>query len=122
MIIFKGISIKNICYVRTRRTMSGGFRTTEEREKTNLRLKYNSLKCDEATHKAYAFDEQHVPKKVHRFYFVKFLPYEDPKLRARIEDAENQITRLGQEKSRISQNITGKMVRKFGTNEVFFFF
>ena len=71
----------------------------------------------EPTHKN-AAEERLVPKKVHQFYFVKFSPYEDPQLKARIEESAKIISKIGPEKLRIYEKIQERQV--FGLSAVFF--
>ena len=76
-------------------------------------LKSSTLEGDEP--RRYPDDERLVVrKKAHRFYFVKFRPYEDPQLKAKIEEAEKLISEIDQEKAQIFAKILERQVHKFG--------
>ncbi|KAF9590003.1 hypothetical protein IFM89_030153 [Coptis chinensis] len=55
-----------------------------------------------------AVDEWPEPKKVHSFYFVKVRPYEDPKLKIKIDQAEKEIQKKNQARFQLTEAIKAK--------------
>ncbi|XP_052178412.1 proton pump-interactor 1-like isoform X1 [Diospyros lotus] len=55
-----------------------------------------------------AVDEWPAPKQIHSFYFVKYRSYEDPKLKAKLEQADKEIQKKTQARSQILEKLRGK--------------
>eukprot|EP00262_Sarcandra_glabra_P007569 TRINITY_DN20461_c0_g1_i1.p1 TRINITY_DN20461_c0_g1~~TRINITY_DN20461_c0_g1_i1.p1 ORF type:complete len:616 (+),score=169.98 TRINITY_DN20461_c0_g1_i1:180-2027(+) len=55
-----------------------------------------------------AVDEWPEEKRIHSFYFVKYRSYEDPKLKAKIEQFEKELQKKNQERFQINEAIKAK--------------
>lgn len=55
-----------------------------------------------------AVDEWPAPKQIHSFYFVKFRPYDDPKLKVKIDQADKELQRKSQARFQIIEAIKAK--------------
>ncbi|XP_038985151.1 proton pump-interactor 1-like [Phoenix dactylifera] len=55
-----------------------------------------------------AVDEWPAPKQIHTFYFVKYRSYEDPKLKAMIEQADKEIQKKNQARFQITEALKAK--------------
>lgn len=55
-----------------------------------------------------AADEWPTPKQIHSFYFVKYRSYEDPKLKAKIEQVDKEIQKKNQARFRITEALRAK--------------
>ncbi|GFS41321.1 hypothetical protein Acr_00g0073730 [Actinidia rufa] len=70
------------------------------------------------------FDGLRVPKKIHKYYFVKFPAYKNPSLKIRIEDAEKIVQRENQARASIDENLKEKKIKRLcyriqhGTNSL----
>ncbi|XP_072965648.1 proton pump-interactor BIP131-like isoform X2 [Typha angustifolia] len=53
-------------------------------------------------------DEWPAPKEIHTFYFAKYRSYEDPKLKAKIEQADKEIQRKNQARFQITEALREK--------------
>lgn len=59
-----------------------------------------------------AVDEWPAPKQIHSFYFVRFRSYEDPKLKAKTDQAEKEIEKKNQARSQLTDTLRAKRVQK----------
>lgn len=59
-----------------------------------------------------AVDEWPAPKQIHYFYFVRFRLYEDPKLKAKIEQADKEIQKKNQARFQLTEVLKAKRVHK----------
>ncbi|MQL87525.1 hypothetical protein Taro_020066 [Colocasia esculenta] len=55
-----------------------------------------------------AVDEWPAPKQIHTFYFVKYQSYEDPKLKAKLEQADKEIQKRNKERFQITVTLKEK--------------
>ncbi|XXG90367.1 hypothetical protein AAC387_Pa12g2149 [Persea americana] len=55
-----------------------------------------------------AVDEWPAPKQIHSFYFVRFRSYEDPKLKAKTDQAEKEIEKKNQARSQLTDTLRAK--------------
>ncbi|XP_042520179.1 proton pump-interactor 1 [Macadamia integrifolia] len=55
-----------------------------------------------------AVDEWPAPKQIHYFYFVKYRSYEDPKLKAKIEQADKEVQKKSQTRFQIFEALKAK--------------
>ncbi|XAR56537.1 hypothetical protein NMG60_11037064 [Bertholletia excelsa] len=55
-----------------------------------------------------AVDEWPAPKQIHSFFFVKFRSYEDPKLKIKLEQADKEVQKKTQERSRLLDKLKAK--------------
>lgn len=55
-----------------------------------------------------AVDEWPAPKQIHTFYFVKYRSYEDPKLKAKVEQADKEIQKKNQDRFQITEALKAK--------------
>ncbi|KAG1335304.1 Proton pump-interactor BIP131 [Cocos nucifera] len=55
-----------------------------------------------------AVDEWPAPKQIHTFYFVKYRSFEDPKLKAKLEQADKEIQKKNQARFRITEALKAK--------------
>ncbi|KAG1330252.1 Proton pump-interactor BIP103 [Cocos nucifera] len=55
-----------------------------------------------------AVDEWPAPKQIHSFYFVKYRSYEDPKLKAKVEQADKEIQKKNQARFQITEALKAK--------------
>ena len=58
-----------------------------------------------------AVEDWPAPKQIHTFYFVKYQPHEDPKLRAKFEQVDKEIQKRNKERSQIVDALKEKRVR-----------
>jgi len=58
-----------------------------------------------------AVDEWPAQKQIHTFHFVKYRSYEDPKLKAKIEQANKEIQKKNQGRFQITEALKAKRVR-----------
>ncbi|KAK1320556.1 Proton pump-interactor 1 [Acorus calamus] len=59
-----------------------------------------------------ASEEWPEPKQIHSFYFVKFRPYDDPKLKAKLEQADKECQRKSQARSQIIDALKEKRAER----------
>ena len=59
-----------------------------------------------------AADEWPAPKQIHTFYFIRYRPYEDPNIKAKIDLADKEIQKRSQARFQITETLKGKRVRK----------
>ncbi|XP_078443942.1 proton pump interactor 1 [Wolffia australiana] len=59
-----------------------------------------------------AVDEWPAPKQVHTFYFVRYQPYEDPKLKARFDQIDKEIQKWNKERSQIMDSLKQKRAER----------
>lgn len=57
-----------------------------------------------------AVDEWPAPKQIHYFYFIRFRSYEDPKLKAKIDQADKEIQKKNQARFQLTEAIKAKRV------------
>ncbi|PRQ38415.1 putative proton pump-interactor [Rosa chinensis] len=57
-----------------------------------------------------AVDEWPAPKQIHSFYFVRYRTYDDPKLKAKIEQANVEVQKKNQARSRVLEALNAKRV------------
>ncbi|XP_058095417.1 proton pump-interactor 1-like [Magnolia sinica] len=55
-----------------------------------------------------ALDEWPAPKQIHSFYFVRFRSYEDPKLKAKLDQADKEIQKKNQARFQLTEAIKAK--------------
>ncbi|OVA07750.1 hypothetical protein BVC80_8961g8 [Macleaya cordata] len=59
-----------------------------------------------------AVDEWPAPKQIHSFYFVKFRPYDDPKLKVKIDQADKELHRKNQARFQMTEAIKAKRAER----------
>ncbi|KAJ6332977.1 hypothetical protein OIU77_008935 [Salix suchowensis] len=59
-----------------------------------------------------AVDEWPAPKQVHSFYFVTYRPYDDPKIKAKIDQAEKEIQKRNQSRFQITEELKAKRSKR----------
>ncbi|KAM5582272.1 hypothetical protein ABKV19_002597 [Rosa sericea] len=59
-----------------------------------------------------AVDEWPAPKQIHSFYFVRYRTYDDPKLKAKIEQANVEVQKKNQARSRVLEALNAKRAEK----------
>ncbi|GMH24951.1 hypothetical protein Nepgr_026794 [Nepenthes gracilis] len=62
-------------------------------------------------------DEWPAAQQIHHFYLVKYRPYDDPKLKAKIDEAERELQRKNQQKNQINEAVKAKLSDKALVNE-----
>ncbi|KAG6637313.1 proton pump-interactor 1-like isoform X2 [Carya illinoinensis] len=55
-----------------------------------------------------AVDEWPAPKQIHSFYFVRYRPYDDPKIKAKVDQADKEIQRKNQARFQITEALKAK--------------
>lgn len=55
-------------------------------------------------------DEWPAPKQIHSFYFIKYRSYDDPKIKAKIDQADKEIQRRNQARYQITEALKAKKV------------
>ncbi|KAK4576772.1 hypothetical protein RGQ29_027349 [Quercus rubra] len=55
-----------------------------------------------------AVDEWPAPKQIHSFYFVRYRPFDDPKIKAKIDQADKEIQRKNQARFQITEALKAK--------------
>ncbi|CBI20294.3 unnamed protein product, partial [Vitis vinifera] len=53
-------------------------------------------------------DEWPAPKQIHSFYFVKYRSYDDPKIKAKLDQADKEIQRRNQARFQITEGLRAK--------------
>ncbi|XP_038689114.1 proton pump-interactor 1-like [Tripterygium wilfordii] len=61
-----------------------------------------------------AVDEWPAPKQIHYFYFVKYRPYDDPKIKAKIDLADKEIQKRNQSRFRVMEELKLKRADRAG--------
>jgi len=59
-----------------------------------------------------AVDEWPAPKQIHSFYFVRCRPYDDPKIKVKLDLADKEIQRKNQARFQITEALKAKRVRR----------
>lgn len=57
-----------------------------------------------------AVDEWPAPKQIHSFYFVRYRPYDDPKIKAKIDQASTESEKRTQARLKITDQLKAKRV------------
>lgn len=57
-----------------------------------------------------AVDEWPAPKQIHSFYFVRYRPYDDPKIKAKVDQADKEVQRKNQARFQIYEALKAKRV------------
>ncbi|XP_012084968.1 proton pump-interactor 1 [Jatropha curcas] len=55
-----------------------------------------------------AADEWPAPRQIHTFYFVRYRPFDDPKIKAKIDSADREIQRTNQSRFQILEELKAK--------------
>ena len=55
-------------------------------------------------------DEWPAPKQIHSFYFIKYRSYDDPKIKAKFDQADKEIQRRNQARYQITEALKAKKV------------
>ncbi|XP_047306888.1 proton pump-interactor 1-like [Impatiens glandulifera] len=63
-----------------------------------------------------AVNDWHVPKQFHSFFFVKYRFFEDPKLKAKVEEGERKYQKLNQDRFSILDKLRAKRGEKTALN------
>ncbi|KAJ7948661.1 proton pump-interactor 1-like [Quillaja saponaria] len=61
-----------------------------------------------------AVDEWPAPKQIHSFYFVRLRPYDDPKIKAKIDQADKEISKKNQARFQLSEALKAKRTERAG--------
>ncbi|XP_038686184.1 proton pump-interactor 1-like [Tripterygium wilfordii] len=61
-----------------------------------------------------AVDEWPAPKQIHYFYFVKYRPYDDPKIKVKIDQADKEIQKRNQSRFQIMEELKLKRSDRAG--------
>ncbi|XP_065862096.1 proton pump-interactor 1-like [Euphorbia lathyris] len=59
-----------------------------------------------------AVDEWPAPKQIHSFYFVRYRPYDDPKLKIKIDQADREIQKCNMSRFQITEELKGKRAER----------
>ncbi|WCJ32180.1 proton pump interactor 1 [Euphorbia peplus] len=59
-----------------------------------------------------AADEWPIPKQIHHFYFVRYRPFDDPKLKTKIDQADREIQKCNQSRYQITEELKGKRAER----------
>ena len=57
-------------------------------------------------------DEWPAPKQIHSFYFVKYRSYDDPKIKAKLDQADKEIQKRNQARFQITEGLRAKKVNQ----------
>lgn len=57
-----------------------------------------------------AVDEWPAPKQIHYFYFIRYRPYDDPKIKAKIDQAAIEVEKRTQARIKITDQLKAKRV------------
>ncbi|KAK6934252.1 hypothetical protein RJ641_034407, partial [Dillenia turbinata] len=55
-----------------------------------------------------AVDEWPAPKQIHSFYFIRYRPFDDPKLKAKLDQADKDIQKKNQARFQITESLKAK--------------
>ncbi|KAB5534623.1 hypothetical protein DKX38_017709 [Salix brachista] len=75
-------------------------------------VKAEGIDVTEANLPKDAVDEWPAPKQVHSFYFVTYRPYDDPKIKAKIDQAEKEIQKRNQSRFQITEELKAKRSKR----------
>ena len=59
-----------------------------------------------------AIDEWPAPKEIHSFYFVRCRPYDDPKIKAKIDQADKEMQKWNKARFLLTDELKAKRVSK----------
>uniref|UniRef100_A0A1D1Y7U6 Proton pump-interactor 1 n=1 Tax=Anthurium amnicola TaxID=1678845 RepID=A0A1D1Y7U6_9ARAE len=88
------------------------FGLVDSTQGTNIQTKAEANDAKNASFPKDAVDEWPAPKQIHTFYLVKYQSYEDPKLKAKLEQVDKEIQKRSKERFQITEALKEKRTER----------